>query len=257
MPASLTRLRLIAAACFFAIAASVSAAAEITVFAAASLSDALEQIAQDYRKQSPADTVRFNFAGSSTLARQIREGAPADIFFSADETQMDALTRTGLLAPGTRRALLANTLVIVVAPRSTLNITKPGDLLAPALRRLALGETTTVPAGVYARAWLERAGLWEKLSASGKIIPCENVRAALATVESGNAGAAIVYRTDALVSKKTRITFEIPARETPGITCPVALIKNSRNLAAAEKFVAYLASPEAMKTFAQFGFLPK
>jgi len=256
MPATLTRLRLTILACLLTLALPLTAA-EITVFAAASLSDALDQIAKDYRKQSPDDTVRFNFAGSNMLARQIREGAPADIFFSADEAQMDILARAELLAPDTRRTLLANTLVIVVTPDSKLAITGASDLLAPALRRLALGEPTAVPAGVYAKAWLTRAGIWEKLTTAQKIIPCENVRAALAVVESGNADAAIVYHTDALISKKTRIAYQVPAEETPGIDYPIALIKNSRNPDAAKKFAAYLASPEAMKTFAQFGFLSK
>lgn len=236
-------------------------AAEINVFAAASLSDALEEIACDYtcEKASAGDALFFNFGASGTLARQIREGAPADIFVSADEAQMDTLAGRDLLAPGARRILLLNTLVVVVPSKSPAApfIASAQDLLAPAVRRLAIGEPGVVPAGVYARLWLTRLALWDKLDATGKIIPCENVRAALAAVESGNADAAIVYATDARTTAKVRVALNVSGPAAPEITCPAAILKNARDAVAARRFFDYLATPAAAAVFEKHGFAVK
>lgn len=229
-------------------------AADIHVFAAASLSDALKEIAADYQK-STSDKLVFNFAASSILARQIEEGAPADIFFSADEEKMDALQKRGLIASDTRRSLLSNTLVIVVDKdgTNTITITAPHDLVSDKFRRIALAETRTVPAGIYAKSHLEKLGLWDKLSA--KVIPTENVRGALAAVEAGNADAAIVYKTDALISKRVRVAHEIPATNGPAISYPLAAVKDSRNPAGARQLIHYLASPTGLRVFEKHGFL--
>ncbi len=192
------------------LAAARLAAGEVMVFAAASLSDSLREIAADYRKAT-GETVRFNFAASNILAQQIRAGAPADVFFSADEAKMDALADAGLIAMETRRNLLGNSLV-VITPEKGLSITTPEELTQPGVEYFSLGDPRAVPAGLYAKAWLEKRGLWAALQ--GRIVPAENVRAAMAVVESGNAGAGIVYKTDAALSKKVRIAFEIPAAET-------------------------------------------
>src|ERR1700681_890046 len=135
-------------------AAVPAAAAEVTVFAAASLADALNEIAAGYEKAA-GDRVVFNFGASSTLARQIQEGAPADLFFSAHEAKMDGLEKNGLLAKGTRRSLLSNALVVVVPLDSSLKIDSPEDLAAAKVKNLALAETQTVPAGIYAKEWLQ------------------------------------------------------------------------------------------------------
>jgi molybdate transport system substrate-binding protein len=225
-------------------------AEEITVFAAASLTDALTEIGAAHEKAT-GDKVRFNFAASNTLARQIEAGAPADIFFSADEAQMDALAAKGLIARDTRKALLGNTLVIVTAPDGPA-IAKVADLSGPAIRRLSLGDPKAVPAGVYAKQFLEKLNLWETLQP--KIVPAENVRAALAVVESGNAEAGIVYKTDAAISRKVKIALEIPASEGPAIRYPVALVAGSSHNAAAKKFLSYLADKEAGAVFSKRGF---
>lgn len=242
---------------FLTIATVLGAAAlhavELTVFAAASLSDALQEIATGYEAAS-GDTVRFNLGGSGTLARQIKEGAPADVFFSADELKMDDLAAAGLIVPETRCTLLSNTLVIVVAADGGANVAQPADLQNSVVRRIALGEPRTVPAGIYAREYLQKAGLWEAVST--KVIPLENVRAALAAVESGNADAGIVYRTDALISKRVRIAFEVPVDDGPGIAYPVAVMRDAVHAEAAARFVAYLQSTEAMDVFRKAGFLP-
>lgn len=227
-------------------------AAEIHVYAAASLSDALKEIAAGYQKTT-GDKLIFNFAASSTLARQIQEGAPADLFLSADEAKMDDLQQRGLIDPATRRRLLSNTLVIVVDKTDGPAITNPADLASDKIKRLALAEPRTVPAGLYAKSHLQKLGLWDKLSA--KILPTENVRGALAAVEAGNADAAIVYKTDALISKRVRVAHEISATNGPAISYPVAAIKDSRNPAAARALLAHLASPAALATFEKHGFL--
>lgn len=226
--------------------------ATIVVFAAASLTDSLKAIAADYEKQTGASVV-FNFGASSTLARQIEEGAPADIFFSADEARMDALDRKGLLSPGTRSSRLSNTLVIVVATERGADIARPQDLASDKLKRLALAEPRTVPAGIYAKEFLQKAELWAAVEK--KIIPTENVRAALAAVEAGNVEASIVYKTDAAISKRTKVAYEVPAADGPAISYPVAAIKESKQLDDARRFLKHLASDEAARVFERFGFI--
>lgn len=225
-------------------------AAEITVFAAASLTDSLKEIAANY-EQATGDTVRFNFAASNTLAQQIQAGAPADIFFSADEAKMDTLTTAGLIASDTRRDLLGNTLVIIT-PLDGPAISRAKDLTHSTIKHLSIGDPRAVPAGVYAKAYLEKAGLWAALQA--KVVPAESVRTALAVVESGNAEAGIVYKTDAAISKKVKVALEIPAADTPQIIYPAAMVKDSRHATAARKFLGYLAEKTAKECFRKFGF---
>jgi molybdate transport system substrate-binding protein len=225
-------------------------AAEILVSAAASLTDVLREMAPSYEAKS-GDKLIFNLGASSMLARQIQEGAPSDVFFSADEEKMDALQKKGLIRKDSRKSLLSNTLVIVVANDSAIKIQSAHDLKKA--RRIAIAEPTTVPAGIYARQYLEKIGLWTKLIDS--FIPTDNVRAALAAVESGNVDAGIVYKTDAGMSKKVKIAFEVPVSEGPKISYPVAVVKDSKSLAAAEAFVKYLASDEASAVFTKYGFI--
>src|SRR5881394_2553583 len=191
-------------------AASGLRAAEVVLFAAASLSEALKDIASDYQKQS-GDKIVMTLAASSTLARQLVEGAAADIFFSADEAKMDALEKQGLILVETRTNLLSNVLVIVVSREGGAAISGPKDLANGKVGRIALADPGIVPAGVYAREYLEKQNLWA--SVKGKVIPTENVRGALAAVESGNVDAGIVYRTDAAISKKVKVAYEVPVQD--------------------------------------------
>jgi molybdate transport system substrate-binding protein len=227
-------------------------AADVVVFAAASLSDALQEIGAAYEKETGQHVV-FNFGASNMLARQIREGAPADLFLSADEAKMDDLDRKGLLLPGTRRSVLSNTLAVVVPEGSQLSLTGPADLAGPAVRTLVIAEPTAVPAGIYAKEYLRSLGLWSKLI--DRIVPTENVRAALAAVEAGNADAGIVYRTDALIGRRTRVAFEVPAAEGPPISYPFAALREGENPESARKFLEHLVSPEALDVFRKHGFL--
>src|SRR5436190_17912786 len=189
-------------------------AGEVTVFAAASLTDSLKEIAATYEKQS-GDKIAFNCGASSMLARQIEEGAPADIFFSSDEAKMDGLEKMGLILKETRKSRLSNSLVIVVAAQEGAPITNPKDLATDKVKRLALAEPKTVPAGIYAKEYLQKQNLWTTVEA--KVIPTENVRAALAAVEAGNVEAGIVYKTDAAISKKVTVAYEVPAKDNPPI----------------------------------------
>jgi len=236
-------------ACLLAFSAPVLAE-DVNVFAAVSLTDALKEMAPAYEKVT-GDRLVFNLGGSNMLARLIREGAPADVFLSADDAQMDGLEKAGLLVPGSRHALLSNTLVIVVASEGGAKVASPRDLLS--LRSLALAEPKSVPAGVYAKQVLEKLGLWEALAP--RVIPTENVRACLAAVEAGNADAGFVYRTDALISKKVRIAWTVPAADSPDISYPVAVLKDAPHAEAAKRFAAYLASGPARAAFVRYGFV--
>ncbi len=200
----------------------------------------------------------FNFGASSTLERQIEEGAPADLFLSADEAKMDALEKGKLVVAGRPQvSVLSNTLVVVVPKDSTLKIAAAADLAGPAVHTLALAEPKTVPAGIYAKEYLEKLHLWEKLVS--RVVPTENVRAALSAVEGGNAEAGIVYRTDAGISKQVKIAYEVPAAEGPKISYPFALVGGASGAArhpeAARKLLAYLESAPALAVFKKYGFL--
>ena len=197
--------------------------------------------------------MNLNLAASSTLARQIKEGAPADLFFSADEAKMDDLAKAGLIDPATRQSVLGNTLVMVVPVDSALVLKSAKDLAAREVKHLALAEPQTVPVGIYAKEYLQKAGLWD--SVSGKVVAMENVRAALAAVESGNAEAGIVYKTDVLISKKVKVAHEVSAVEGPRISYPVALVKGGKNSASAARFLALITSAEGKTVFAKYGFL--
>lgn len=224
--------------------------ATLQVHAAASLSDALTEIATLYERET-GTVIRFNFGGSSMLERQIVEGAPGDIFLSADEAKMDLLADEGLIVSSTRTPLLSNALVVIV-PRDE-PVGPAGTAVLLRAKRIAIAEPESVPAGIYARKYLERAGLWEKLR--GRMVPTDNVRGALAAVEAGNVDAAIVYRTDALISKQVRVAAELTDRNAVPISYPVAVLSHSAHLAEARRFLNYLRGAEARAVFVKYGFV--
>jgi molybdate transport system substrate-binding protein len=195
--------------------------------------------------------VVLNFAGSSDLARQIRAGAPADVFFSADREQVDTLVRAGLVRAEDAVDVLSNVLVVVVpATAGPVAVVAPADLLR--LRRVALADPEAVPAGVYARKWLDSRGLWKGLR--DRVVPTLDVRAALAAVASEGAQAAIVYRTDAALSPRVRVAFEVPQDAGPRIVYCLAPLGSSRTAAAGE-LVRFLLSPRARVVYRRLGFL--
>lgn len=225
---------------------------DILVSAAASLTDVLKEISNGYQAKSK-HRLKFNFGPSSGLARQIEEGAPADLFFSADLPQMDTLDKNGRLEPGTRKNLLSNQLVIIVPADSKLALSSPKDLLGVDIKRIALAEPSSVPVGVYSSKYLTDEGLWDQLKP--KLVPVQDVRATLASVESGNVEAGFVYKTDAAVSKKVKIVFEVPIDKGPRITYPVAIVKESKRKDAARDFMNYAQSPAAKNAFKKYGFV--
>jgi molybdate transport system substrate-binding protein len=244
-----TKVMILAA---FALWLGATHAAEIQVYAAASLTDPLTEIGKNYEEASEDKPV-FNFAASNLLARQIQEGASADVFLSADEEKMDGLEKKGLIIKETRKSLLSNTLVIVAEKGSRLALKSPKELAGTNIKKIALAESQSVPAGIYAKKYLKSIGIWDQVI--DRVIPTENVRAAMAAVEYGNVDAGIVYKTDAAISKKTKIVYEVPLAECPKISYPLAVTSGSKESEAAKRFVEYLASPEGIHVFKKFGFI--
>jgi molybdate transport system substrate-binding protein len=227
-------------------------AADVTVFAAASLSDALRAAATAYTANGHAQPT-FSFAASSTLARQIEASGGADIFISADRDWMDYLDKKKLLVAGTRKDLLGNRLVLIGPSDSgvKLKIAPHFDLFrALAGGRLAVADPASVPAGRYAKAALKALGAWD--SVAGALAPAENVRAALAYVARGEAPLGIVYATDAYAEPRVRIVDTFPEASHPPIVYPIALVKGAR--ANARGFLAFLEGPQASRIFVKSGF---
>jgi molybdate transport system substrate-binding protein len=231
-------------------ASATSAQPEILVFAAASLSDVLTEIGRVY-EASGGGKVSFNFAGSNDLARQIEAGAPAAVFLSANRAEAERLEKMGKVKPGTSFPLLGNILVVIVPRESaTPPVTGARDLLR--FERLSLADPAAVPAGVYAKTWLEKDGLWPQLAA--KVVPALDVRAALAAVAAGNLPAGIVYATDAASSDKVKVIYRVPAEATPDLRYYAAPVAPGSPAAAA--FLAFLKGPRAREIFSRAGFTP-
>ncbi|HXJ18404.1 MAG TPA: molybdate ABC transporter substrate-binding protein [Candidatus Polarisedimenticolia bacterium] len=225
--------------------------ASITVSAAISVKDALDQVGRTYEQSHPRAKILFNYAGSGTLQHQIEQGAPVDIFFSAAEKQMDSLQSKGLIVAATRTNIVANDLVLIVPANSSL-VRNFQDLARPDVRIVALGEPETVPAGMYARQALDHLGLLAAVEK--KTVYAKDVRQVLTYVETGNADAGIVYRTDARITAKVRIVATAPAASHDPIIYPAAVVKNAKNIGSARAFLEFLAGPEARAVFATYGF---
>ncbi len=230
-------------------AADDPAGQTIVVFAAASTSNAIGEIKRRFTETSGVQ-VQASYGSSAALAQQIVNGAGADVFLSADVSWADYLAKNGLVAR--RQNLLGNRLVIVLPDDSTLDVKKPEDLLAESVQHLALGNPESVPAGKYARQALKKLGLWERLRP--KVAAAEDVRSALAYVESGAAEAGIVYATDAAISKKVKVAVAVPQELTGPICYPAVLLKQGVGRPAAESFYRCLRRPESLKIFQKYGF---
>jgi len=226
----------------------------VTVFAAASLTDSLKQAADAYKART-GTAITLSFNASSTLARQIEQGAPADIFFSADTDWMDYLEKAGDIAPGTRRDLLGNRLVLVAASDA-----KPAPRIAPGFDlagalgsgKLAMADPASVPAGKYGKTALTVLGVWDRVAA--KVVQAENVRVALEYVARGEAPFGIVYATDAKIAP-VKVVGTFPENSHPPIIYPVALTKSASP--AARAFLTFLEGPEARAIFEKAGFTPR
>lgn len=231
-----------------------AAAPTVIVFAASSLTDAVQRLAANF-SHSTGIVVKNSFDASSALARQITSGAPADVFISADVAWMDALQSRGLIQPASRRDLVGNALVLIAPKDSHVRLRiAPHFPLAAALHggRLAIGDPDSVPIGRYGRAALTALGVWPEVA--NRLVRTDNVRIALAFVARGEVPLGIVYRTDALIDKNVRIVGVFPASTHPPVVYPAALTTVATPAAA--RFLGYLESPAAAAVFARYGFTP-
>ena len=224
----------------------------LLVSAAASLSEAIGAVADRY-EQEQGVRILLNVAGSQMLASQIIEGAPVDVFISADVLQMERAAAAGRIDAARRVDLLSNQLVVVVPSDRTGTVAAPADLAHPSIRRIALGDPEAVPAGVYARRYLESQGLWDRLAE--RIVPAGSVRAALRAVEAGTVEAGIVYRTDVRAAGGAAVAFAVPVEGGPRVVYPAAVAVEAPSPAAAARFLDYLQGASARRQFDAAGFI--
>lgn len=246
-------LKFLAFCCGVIVVPAIASGQKVTVFAAASLKNVLDEISARWLAETGMTAIAV-YAGSATLAKQIEAGAPADIFIPADTDWMDYLRSRQLMAPETEVKLLGNRLVLIVPAGNAAAVSiVPGFDLAGLLGggKLAMGDVKAAPAGKYARAALESLGLWHKVA--GNVVQSENVRAALRLVATGEAAAGIVYATDALAEPQVRVAGVFPANSHPAIVYPAALTSASQNPGAGA-FLAFLLSGTAQEIFEKQGF---
>lgn len=233
-------------------ASSATEKISITVAAAASLTDVTRAIAQQYKKTEPNVTLTFTYGSSGALQTQIEQGAPVDIFMSAAAKQMDALQKENLIDTSTRKNLLENKVVLIMPQNSKLGIKSFADLAGSKVKKIAIGDPASVPAGQYAQQ------VFTSLKITGQVKPKLNlgtdVRQVLTWVESGNVDCGIVYSTDAKTSKTVTVVCEAPAGSCSKVVYPVAVLKNSKQADAAGKFLQFMQSSEASSVFESYGF---
>lgn len=232
----------------------VQARTNLLVSAAASLKEVLGEIQPLYQKSQSHVDLTFNFGASGALLQQIQQGAPADVFISAAKRQMDTLEQQGGLVPGTRGNLANNQLVLIV-PKDSRAVTSFDSLRNPDVKRIAIGEARSVPAGQYAEQVLQKLNLINDVKP--KLVYANTVRQVLAAVESGNADAGFVYTTDAKISNQVKVVVTADNSYHSPIAYPMAVLKDSKNIDAAKAFVQYLLSDEAKGVLRKYGFIVK
>ena len=223
----------------------------LTISAAISLTNAMQEIKSLYQSSNPNVNITYNFGASGALQQQIEQGAPVDVFFSAAAKQMDALQKKNLLLPETRSNILNNRLVLVV-PRNAPTLTNFKDLTSSQIKRIAIGEPKSVPAGQYAQELLTNLKIFDSIKS--KIVYGNNVRQVLTYVETGNVDAGIVYLTDAKESKSVRVGATAQENLHSPIVYPVAVLRDSENVTAAREFVQFLSGTQARTVFEKYGF---
>jgi len=230
-------------------------AGDLTLAAAISTKDAVEEIGRGFMRDHPGVTVLFNFGSSGELAQQISAGAPVDLFLSAAQRQMDELERAGLILKETRRDVARNVLTVVVPADSRLGLREPEQLLDPRVQRVVVGNPKTVPAGLYAQECLVALGLWERLRP--RLVFAENVRQALDYVARGEVDAGFVYTTDAAVGgRQVKEAFRPSERTYSPIVYPAAVVRDAPQPALARAFLELLVAPAGRAVLARFGFQP-
>lgn len=222
----------------------------LTISAAASLKDAMEELKTIYTQQHTDVTLTYNFAASGPLQKQIEEGAPVDLYISAGKSQVDALAEKGLIVDASRKDLLGNELVLVARKDSKLN--GFNDLTGGSVAKISIGTPETVPAGKYAQEALTNLKLWDMIQP--KLVLANDVRQVLTYLETGNVDAGLVYRSDALVGKDIKVIADAPADSHKPIVYPVAVIKSTKHQKETEEFEGFLLSDEAARVFTKYGF---
>jgi molybdate transport system substrate-binding protein len=224
---------------------------DLTVSAAISLKDVLNEAAQLYRAERPDTEIHFNLGASGTLQQQIEQGAPVDVFISASENQMDSLESKGLLLAGTRRGLLRNSIVLIV-PKGKTGIASFEDLAKPEVKVISIGEPQTVPAGKYAQEVLTHFHLYDELKP--KLVLGKDVRQVLTYVITGNVDAGIVYATDAKTTGEVSIVATAPEESHAPVIYPIAILKSAKQPDEAKRFLQFLSGAKAQGIFEKYGF---
>lgn len=233
-------------------ASEPAAATELTVMAAASLTDVMGEVVTAYKAIAPDEKVTCSFGSSGALQTQIEEGAPADIFFSAAKKQMDALEEKGMIISETRKDLLINKLVLIVPKDSKITQLTFEDTATDAVKKIGLGDPDSVPVGQYAEEAFTSLKILDKVK--GKAVYGSDVRTVLTWVESGEVDCGVVYATDAAISTDVTLVGEAPEGSHKKVVYPAALLKATKNQAAAQAFLDYLCAPETGKLFEKYGF---
>lgn len=225
---------------------------ELTVAAAASLTDVSKELATAYQTVAPNVKLNFSYGASGTLQTQIEQGSPIDVFLSAATKQMDALDKEGLLQDGTKTKLLENKVVLIVPKNSALGLTSFNDLASDKVKKVAIGDPASVPAGQYAQTALTNLKIWDTVKAKSNL--GTDVRQVLTWVESGNVDAGIVYSTDAMTSTNVTVVCEAPSGSVDKIIYPAAVLKSSKYVTESQEFVSFLKYDTAVAIFKKYGF---
>jgi molybdate transport system substrate-binding protein len=228
-----------------------ASAQQLTVSAAASLTDAFKELAPKFEASKPGTTLRFNFAASGTLLQQVSQGAPVDVFASADQETMDRGVQQKLIDTDSRRNFVTNSLVLIEPAQGGTGVKSLQDLTGPAIKRIAVGKTATVPVGRYTKQVLDGAKLWEPLEP--KFVQADSVRQVLDYVSRGEAEAGFVYRTDAAIAGDKVKVVLTPSGHTP-VSYPVAVVADSKQKALGQDFIAFLTSDASQQVLARYGF---
>ena len=231
---------------------SENAQKEVYVVAAASMTDAIKEIGEGYEKKHPNVKLMYNFGSSGALQTQIEQGAPADIFISAAQKQMNALDEKGLIDKDSRKDLLENKVVLIVPKDSDLTLNNFSELAGDKISKIALGEPKAVPVGQYSEEIFKNLNILDEMKA--KAVYASDVRQVLGWVETGEVDCGIVYATDAAISDKVKVLAEAPSDTHKPVIYPAAVLKNSKNPDVAKDFLAYLSTDEVKNIFTKYGF---
>jgi len=224
----------------------------IIVFATASLTDAVNQIKRDFKRENPGINIHVNTGSSAQLAKQIAHGSPSDIFLSANVKWMDYLEEKEFVTQENRFSLLGNNLAVITSNKNISSVSSIAELIDDKIKFIAIADYNSVPAGIYAKSALEKAGIWQNIKP--KLVPGNDVRIAMAYVERGEAEYGIVYITDTQVSNNVKVAFVLPDEIQPDIRYACSITENAQNLSDARKLIDYLKCDAAREVFEKYGF---